>query len=160
MELQTKAEAGRTRERATSTSEEDPTYQQRSKYTSRWHQAKAHTGGPWDFKRALETYQTFGFAFDRDRFSEDEPLVWEAVPWPVANLPPVSVKTIDWGAVEEFFTRARQTMARRSFRQVVEKSLFRFHIDRWRARGMLKTVADEKERKWLENGMIYMGISL
>ncbi|KAL0574998.1 hypothetical protein V5O48_006966 [Marasmius crinis-equi] len=131
---------------------QQPSNQQRLKYIGQWQEVKTHADGPWDFKRALETYQRLGVSFDRDRFSKDAPLVCEAVPWPVVDLPPVPVESVDWGAVEAFFTRAQQLMEGRSFVRIVEKSLLRFHVDRWRARGILKTVVDENERERLESG--------
>ncbi|KAH9931122.1 uncharacterized protein BXZ73DRAFT_90200 [Epithele typhae] len=73
---------------------------------------------------------------ERERWAygpAENPAEFEAIPWPVLLSPVMlRVEDIDWAAA------------------VVEKSHKRFHPDRWRARGVLKSVADETERGILE----------
>ncbi|KAJ8074694.1 hypothetical protein PM082_022272 [Marasmius tenuissimus] len=125
--------------------------QQRLKYLGQWQRARAFE--TWDFDHALRIYEKFGLAFDRTRFSDDMPLVWEAIPWPVVNPLPVPVELVSWNAIEVFFAKAQQTLDPQRFRAIVKESIHRFHLDRWRAKGLLKTVVDNNERTWLEVGM-------
>lgn len=60
------------------------------------------------------------------------------------------MEDIDWGAVEDFFRTVRPSMRPQDWKVFVEKSQRRFHPDRWRARGLLKSVRDEGERGEME----------
>ena len=89
--------------------------------------------------------------FDAAKFTTENPVDFEAVPWPVLLSPAtLRVEDIEWAAVEAFFEAARRHMRAQDFKVFVEKSHKRFHPDRWRARGVLKSVADEEVRGSLE----------
>ncbi|KAK7057184.1 RING-type domain-containing protein [Favolaschia claudopus] len=105
--------------------------------------------GLWTTQRALERYRVQSEAFDATKFSSDEPLSFEDIPWPMLNLR-YSVEDVDWAAVEGFFNGVRQHFRSQEFASFIEKSHRRFHPDRWRSRGLLKSVADETERACLE----------
>jgi hypothetical protein len=60
------------------------------------------------------------------------------------------VEDIEWSAVEEFFNTVRPSMRSQDWKAFVERSQRRFHPDRWRARGLLRAVADEREREEME----------
>ncbi|KAJ7462319.1 hypothetical protein B0H11DRAFT_2160178 [Mycena galericulata] len=111
--------------------------------------------GPWTTQRALERYKTLCDIFDSTKFSQDDPLTFDVVPWPVLHSPvSFSVEDIDWAAVEGFFTAVKSHMRSQDFVSFVEKSHRRFHPDRWRSRGLLKGVTDEAERGCLEVGAL------
>ncbi|KAJ7770234.1 hypothetical protein DFH07DRAFT_735478 [Mycena maculata] len=100
--------------------------------------------GVWTTQRALERYRTLSDIFDSTKFSQDDPLTFDAVPWPVLHSPvSLTVEDIDWAAVEGFFTAVKPHMRSQDFVSFVEKSHRRFHPDRWRSRGLLKGVEDE-----------------
>ncbi|KAF8210284.1 hypothetical protein K438DRAFT_1570472 [Mycena galopus ATCC 62051] len=107
--------------------------------------------GPWTTQRALERYKTLSEIFDSTKFSPDDPITFDIVPWPILPLR-YSVEDIDWAAVEGFFNAVKPHMRSQDFASFVEKSHRRFHPDRWRSRGLLKSVADETERGCLEVG--------
>ncbi|KAJ6586933.1 hypothetical protein DFH09DRAFT_1141997 [Mycena vulgaris] len=107
--------------------------------------------GPWTTQRALERFKTLSEIFDSAKFSQDDPLTFDAVPWPVLHSPvSFSVEDVDWAAVEGFFAAVKPHMRSQDFISFVEKSHRRFHPDRWRSRGLLKSVADEADRGCLE----------
>ncbi|KAF7361885.1 RING-type domain-containing protein [Mycena venus] len=105
--------------------------------------------GPWTTQRALERYKTLSEIFDSTKFSPDDPITFDVVPWPILPVR-FSVEDIDWAAVESFFNAVKPHMRSQDFASFVEKSHRRFHPDRWRSRGLLKSVADETERGCLE----------
>ncbi|KAI0358482.1 hypothetical protein OH77DRAFT_1185317 [Trametes cingulata] len=107
--------------------------------------------GPWTTVRAIERYKLLSEAFDAAKFTAEDPVMFETIPWPVLHSPvTLRVEDIDWSAVEEFFAAARRHMRPQDYKAFVEKSHKRFHPDRWRARGVLKSVADEELRGCLE----------
>ncbi|KAF5393328.1 hypothetical protein D9757_000584 [Collybiopsis confluens] len=119
--------------------------QERERRNQRW------TYGPWSPGRALEKYKVMSDDFDSTKFSAHDPLSFDVVPWPVLAAPSkLSVEDVDWTAVETFFHTIRRSMLSQDFKILVEKSHKRFHPDRWRSRGLLKTVVDEAERGCLE----------
>ncbi|KAF9027793.1 hypothetical protein BDP27DRAFT_1247323 [Rhodocollybia butyracea] len=105
--------------------------------------------------RALERYKVLSDAFDTSKFSANDPLSFDLVPWPVLTSPAtLSEEDIDWNNVEKFFNAIQPTMRPQEFKVFVEKSHRRFHPDRWRARGLLRTIANEAERGCLEVGKL------
>ncbi|KAJ3820088.1 hypothetical protein F5880DRAFT_1488628 [Lentinula raphanica] len=107
--------------------------------------------GPWTPIRALERYRVLSEAFDTTKFNAHDPLSFHVVPWPILTPPArMSVEDVDWNAVESFFDALKSHMRTQEFKMFVEKSQRRFHPDRWRARGLLKTVENEAERSCLE----------
>jgi hypothetical protein len=109
--------------------------------------------GPWTVTRALERYRTLCESFDGTKFSPNEPLTFEAVPWPVLTSPvSFTVEDVDWDGVEKFFDAVRYEMRTQDYVSLVEKSHRRFHPDRWRSRGLLKSVMDDVDRGCLEVG--------
>ncbi|KAK7045605.1 hypothetical protein VNI00_007438 [Paramarasmius palmivorus] len=144
---QAKAKAAKEREETARREQEEKAQRQREKFQrqQRW------AYGPWTTQRALEKYKVLSQAFDTTRFSVDEPLAFEVIPWPILKNPAsLSVEDIEWSAVENFFQSVQPHMKSQDFKDFVEKSHRRFHPDRWRARGLLKTVLDEAERGCLE----------
>ncbi|KAJ6625635.1 hypothetical protein B0H10DRAFT_1782845 [Mycena sp. CBHHK59/15] len=110
--------------------------------------------GPWTTQRALERYKTLSDIFDLTKFSPNDPLTFDAVPWPILHSPvSFSVEDVDWAAVESFFAAVKSHMRSQDYVSFVEKSHRRFHPDRWRSRGLLKSVADEADRGCLEVGL-------
>ena len=88
---------------------------------------------------------------DGARFSEGNPASFDAIPWPVLQAPALlGVEDIDWSAVEAFFRSVRPYMRPQDYKAFVQESHRRFHPDRWRARGILRSVADEETRSCLE----------
>lgn len=107
--------------------------------------------GPWTPQRALERYRTLCESFDSAKFSPETPATLDAIPWPVLHSPvTLSVEDIEWAAVESFFRSARTLMRTQDYKTFVNESHKRFHPDRWRARGILRTVQDEELRGCLE----------
>ncbi|KAI0645733.1 hypothetical protein C8Q79DRAFT_1001259 [Trametes meyenii] len=119
--------------------------QRRQRERERW------SYGPWTPVRAIERYKMLSEAFDTTKFTPEDPVLFETVPWPVLHSPvTLRVEDIEWAAVEEFFDAAKRHMRSQHYKVFVEKSHKRFHPDRWRARGVLKSVADEEQRGCLE----------
>ncbi|CDO72534.1 hypothetical protein BN946_scf184983.g17 [Trametes cinnabarina] len=101
--------------------------------------------------RAIERYKTLSEEFDSAKFTSENPVMFETIPWPVLHSPvSLRVEDIDWSSVEDFFAAARRHMRPQDYKVFVEKSHKRFHPDRWRARGVLKSIEDEELRGCLE----------
>ncbi|KAF9268875.1 hypothetical protein L218DRAFT_984200 [Marasmius fiardii PR-910] len=145
-ERQMRAEEAKRRQAVDPRVQEERVRRQREKYArDRW------SYGAWTNQRALERYKSLSESFDSTKFSEEEPLIWEAVPWPVLNAPRnLTVECISWDAVERFFTTAQRSMREHDFKAFVEKSHRRFHPDRWKARGILRTVVNDIDRDNLQ----------
>ncbi|KAJ3815889.1 hypothetical protein F5876DRAFT_85515 [Lentinula aff. lateritia] len=148
-EMQRKAQetAERTEEQQDAKLREEAIKRQRERRQreQRW------TYGHWTPIRALERYKVLSEAFDTTKFNVYDPLTFHVIPWPILNPPAtMSVEDVDWNAVELFFESVRPHMRSQDFKSFVEKSQRRFHPDRWRSRGLLRTVADEAERSCLE----------
>ncbi|OBZ68221.1 hypothetical protein A0H81_11698 [Grifola frondosa] len=107
--------------------------------------------GPWTAVRALERYKMLCESFDTAKFTTEEPVTFDIVPWPVLMAPhALRVEDVDWAAVEAFFGAAKMHMRGQDYKAFVEKSHKRFHPDRWRSRGVLKSVEDDELRGCLE----------
>lgn len=103
---------------------------------------------------SIDRFTAVSAEFDDTHFSAAQPLTFESVPWPLARLPlTMSLDDIEWGAVEQFFGEVRRRVGEAEYRGVVERAHRRFHPDKWRARGLLKTVLDEELRGKLENAV-------
>ncbi|KAI0675338.1 hypothetical protein C8Q78DRAFT_538315 [Trametes maxima] len=119
--------------------------QRRQRERERW------SYGMWTPVRAIERYKALSETFDATKFTPEDPVLFETVPWPVLHSPvTLRVEDIEWAAVEEFFAAAKRHMRTQDYKAFVEKSHKRFHPDRWRARGVLKSVSDEEHRGCLE----------
>ena len=119
--------------------------QRRRKDRERW------SYGIWTATRAIERYKVLSEEFDAAKFTADNPVDFELVPWPVLESPvSLRLEDIDWTAVEDFFKAAKKYMRTQDYKVFVEKSHKRFHPDRWRARGILKSVEDDETRGCLE----------
>jgi hypothetical protein len=100
---------------------------------------------PW---LALQRFQATCEGFDTITFSEQQPLAFESVPWPVLHRPDSqTVSTIDWSAVEAFFHQVRIQLQLPAYKDLVEKTHRRFHPDRWSSRGILAAVFDGDSRE-------------
>ncbi|KAL7281665.1 hypothetical protein ACG7TL_004982 [Trametes sanguinea] len=107
--------------------------------------------GPWTDVRAIERYKKLSEEFDAAKFTPENPVMFETIPWPVLHRPmSLRLEDIDWSSVEEFFAAARRRMRPQDYKVFVDQSHKRFHPDRWRARGVLKSVEDEELRGCLE----------
>ncbi|KAI0743573.1 hypothetical protein C8Q80DRAFT_1106514 [Daedaleopsis nitida] len=119
--------------------------QRRRKERERW------SYGLWTNTRAIERYKALADEFDAAKFTQENPVDFESVPWPVLESPvTLRLEDIDWSAVEAFFEAAKKYMRTQDYKAFVEKSHKRFHPDRWRARGILKSVEDDDLRGCLE----------
>jgi hypothetical protein len=99
----------------------------------------------------LNVTRFFGETFDATKFSESDPLTFADVPWPVLHCPgSFSVEDVDWASVERFFEAIQAHLRGQDYKSIVEKSHRRFHPDRWKSRGLLKSVDGEEERGFLE----------
>jgi len=107
------------------------------------------TRGPWTIQRALERYRSSCEQFDNAKFSSEDPLTFDDIPWPMLHCS-FSVEDIEWSAVEKFFASVKPHMRIQDYKVFVEKSHRRFHPDRWRARGLLKSMQDDDERGFIE----------
>jgi hypothetical protein len=102
----------------------------------------------------FEQFKRRGERFDKTHYNPLNPLTFKTVPWPV--LPPsnslaVQHKDVTWDTVEKFFCAAKKCLEATDLRTLIQENHRRFHPDRWSARGLLKTVADEVSRKSLED---------
>ncbi|THV05040.1 hypothetical protein K435DRAFT_826551 [Dendrothele bispora CBS 962.96] len=146
-EARRKAEA-REREEPERRAREEATRRQRER---RQRQDRWQKAGSWTNQSALERYRMLSETFDTAKFSTSNPLSFEEVPWPVLKNPgSLSVEDIDWASVEQFFEHAKYTFRGQEYKTLVEKTQRRFHPDRWRSRGLLKTITDDVERESLE----------
>lgn len=117
---------------------------ERRERESRWE-------GPWSSLRALDRYRSLCEVFDTKKYTVDDPLSFDLVPWPNLRAPSaLSVKDIDWTAVETFFKAMQSHFRAQDYKEFVVQSHRRFHPDRWRSRGLLKTVVDDEERGCME----------
>jgi hypothetical protein len=107
--------------------------------------------GFWTTTRALERYRDVSDIFDAAKFCTSLPLHFDDVPWPVLHQPTkFTVEDVDWTSVERFFDAVKPHMRTQDFKSFVQTSHRRFHPDRWRSRGLLKSIHDEAERGYLE----------
>lgn len=107
----------------------------------------------WSTWRALERFKRISEEFDDIKFSDDQPLTFESVPWPALQFPSdLTIELIEWKVVEEFFTAVKSVLAMSpgEYKALVEKTHRRFHPDKWRSRRLLTTIADEGVREKLE----------
>lgn len=124
--------------------EESAKREERRQRESRW-------AGPWSSQRALDRYRTLCEVFDTKKYTTDDPLSFDLVPWPNLRAPSaLAVEDIDWAAVEEFFRAMRRHVRGQDYKEFVVQSHRRFHPDRWRSRGLLKTIVDDEERECME----------
>jgi hypothetical protein len=65
--------------------------------------------GPWTTQRALERYKVLSDIFDSTKFSADDPITFDVVPWPMLAVK-FSLEDIDWAAVEGFFNAVKPHM--------------------------------------------------
>ena len=121
--------------------------------------------GPWTIQRALERYRFLCEQFDSAKFSSEDPLTFDDIPWPMVHCS-FSAEDIEWSTVENFFASVKPHMRAQDYKVFVEKSHrrqvllcpidirvltgCRFHPDRWRARGLLKNMQDDDERGFIE----------
>lgn len=106
----------------------------------------------WSERSALARYLSISIEFDSIRFSTEQPLTFESVPWPVLHAPrTISLDGIEWSAVEQFFGTVEVIVADPGeYKSLLEKTHRRFHPDKWRSRGIMNSVLDEHLRNKLE----------
>ncbi|THH31784.1 hypothetical protein EUX98_g2384 [Antrodiella citrinella] len=106
--------------------------------------------GLWTQKRALECYRSLSENFDVRKFSAEEPIVFEEIPWPVLHKPGTYAHSdVDWSSVEAFFKESEYHMRSQDYKTFLQTSQRRFHPDRWSARRVYSGV-QQKERDELE----------
>jgi len=112
------------------------------------------TSGRWTNARAVQRYQETSDLFDMTRFSEDNPLTIDDVPWPTLRHPDSFSlsEDVDWDSVEQFFDVLKHHLRTQDYVSVVQKSLHRFHPDRWKGRGLFKSIANAEEREFVDVG--------
>ncbi|KAI0793088.1 hypothetical protein BC629DRAFT_347749 [Irpex lacteus] len=113
---------------------------------------RSSTADQWNEQRALERFKFFSDDFDTIKFQESQPLTFESVPWPILAQPrEMNFDAIDWGAVEQFFNVIEKLMPNKAeHKTFLAKAHRRFHPDKWKARGILGSVLDDKLRGQLE----------
>ncbi|KAG6856519.1 hypothetical protein H0H87_003607 [Tephrocybe sp. NHM501043] len=110
----------------------------------------------WDDEAVLPRILTILNEFERDKFSETQPLTFHSIPWPILDNPLSSSfgpNLVTWVKVEEFFRFARSRMFDSSpveYRTLIQKIHRLFHPDKWRSRAILESVYDPQERKFIE----------
>lgn len=77
--------------------------------------------GPWTVQRALERYRFLCEQFDNAKFSTEDPLTFDDIPWPMLHCS-FSVEDIEWSAVEKFFASVKPHMRTQDYKVFVEKS--------------------------------------
>lgn len=77
--------------------------------------------GPWTVQRALERYRSLCEQFDNAKFSSEDPLTFDDIPWPMLHCT-FSVEDIEWSAVEKFFASVKPHMRIQDYKVFVEKS--------------------------------------
>ena len=77
--------------------------------------------GPWTIQRALERYRFLCEQFDNAKFSSEDPLTFDDIPWPILHCS-FSVEDIEWSTVESFFASAKPHMRTQDYKVFVEKS--------------------------------------
>ncbi|THU77443.1 hypothetical protein K435DRAFT_702327, partial [Dendrothele bispora CBS 962.96] len=86
------------------------------------------------------------------RFSSDDPLTFDEIPWPVLHSPKkLSINDITWRSVEDFFNYVRSSQEQEDYKKIVYASRLQFHTDKWVSR--LNTVKDKATRDAIEKGM-------
>ncbi|KAF9462552.1 hypothetical protein BDZ94DRAFT_1298515 [Collybia nuda] len=109
------------------------------------------TIGEWANQHALQRVAILSTEFGQTKFSEEMPLTFENVPWPVLEDPmTLGVDDITWDSVEAFFVYAKTTQGVDRYKKFIETIHRLFHPDKWRARRALETVMEETLRKSLE----------
>ena len=88
--------------------------------------------GPWTIQRALERYRFLCEQFDNGKFSPEDPLTFDDIPWPILHCS-FSVEDIEWSTVEKFFASVKPHMRVQDYKVFVEKSHRRqvLHWGRW-----------------------------
>lgn len=105
----------------------------------------------WTPVRALERFQTVSDEFEAMRFSDEQVLTVGNVPWPTLLFPDdIRLESIEWATVEAFFRSVKTLVTGGEYKAIVEKAHRRFHPDKWMARGLLRTIRDEKVRARVE----------
>jgi len=77
--------------------------------------------GPWTIHRALERYRFLCEQFDNAKFSSEDPLTFDDIPWPILHCS-FSVEDIEWSTVENFFASVKPHMRTQDYKVFVEKS--------------------------------------
>lgn len=106
----------------------------------------------WTDDQAVDRFLVLMDEFEKARYSESKPLTPSGVPWPVlVNPRRFKVSDLDdWQAVDGFFKFARRYLEVNAFKKMVMRARQMFHPDRWKSRGLLKTVMDDSVRSSLE----------
>ena len=95
--------------------------QRREKERKRTQNRARWARGPWTIQRALERYRSSCEQFDNAKFSSEEPLTFDDIPWPVLHCS-FSVEDIEWSAVENFFASVKPHMRIQDYKAFLEKS--------------------------------------
>lgn len=105
----------------------------------------------WASNYALQRVILISDEFSQIKFSEEQPLTFENIPWPVLGKPmALGVDDITWDNVEDFFAFAKIVQGADKYKKFIETIHRLFHPDKWRARRALETVMDAGLRQALE----------
>ena len=77
--------------------------------------------GTWTIQRALERYRSSCEQFDNAKFTTEDPLSFDDIPWPILHRT-FSVEDIEWSVVENFFASVKPHMRIQDYKVFVEKS--------------------------------------
>lgn len=104
--------------------------------------------GAWSHDRAFESYRMISSFFDAEKFTEEYPVTFEDIPWPVLLQPGTYDHTeITTVAILDFFARHKTLRLGQGYKALVQTTQRRFHPDRWDSRrlwkGLNSTVEDE-----------------
>ncbi|ESK92547.1 polyadenylate-binding protein 1 [Moniliophthora roreri MCA 2997] len=108
--------------------------------------------GNWNEAAAVARFQQVVDEFEKTKFSELKPLTYEAIPWPVPVNPMSFVlEEVQWDVVEKFFNVLRRHLDHAAYRALLDRTHRLFHPDRWKARGISKTIMDAELRSGVED---------
>ncbi len=106
---------------------------------------------PWNNARAIAVYQERCKIFDMATFDHVTPMTFDMAPWPVLKHPvELTEEDITSLRVDEFFETAlrHRYVPYEKLKSMIRESATRWHPDRWKARGIFNSVANEDYAGW------------
>lgn len=92
----------------------------------------------WTANRAIQNHLQQVVEFDKKNFKTQHKANFHAIPWPVLESPTrLCPDSITWVAVEQFLAAMEKDLGYEDFKTYIGKTQKRFHLDRWRSRGLL-----------------------
>lgn len=111
----------------------------------------------WTPKMALQRFHAVSNEFLTASYTKEKrPLTWGSVPWPVLHRPQDITRDSDnitWESVEKFLGYAQIAYGSDvgGYQNLVKQIQMMFHMDRWKNRGLFKTVMDKELRSSLDD---------